>query len=60
MKDELDELLSSSVKYRMISDVPLGSFLSGGLDSSILVYNMSNFTDGPIKTYTIGFDGEGL
>ena len=59
LKDELDELLSSSVKYRMISDVPLGSFLSGGLDSSILVYNMSNFTDGPIKTYTIGFDGEG-
>ena len=58
LKDELNELLSSSVKYRMISDVPLGS-LSGGLDSSILVYNMSNFTQEPIKTYTIGFDGEG-
>tara|TARA_B100001027_G_C16261563_1_gene329709 strand:+ start:169 stop:2094 length:1926 start_codon:yes stop_codon:yes gene_type:complete len=59
LKEELGELLSSSVKYRMISDVPLGSFLSGGLDSSILVYNMSKFTDRPIKTYTIGFDGEG-
>lgn len=48
-------LLEKAVKYRLISDVPLGVFLSGGIDSSILVAAMSKFIPQQIKTYSIGF-----
>jgi len=54
--EELADLLNSSVKYRMISDVPLGSFLSGGLDSSIIVNEMNEISSSQIRTYNIGFN----
>jgi asparagine synthase (glutamine-hydrolysing) len=53
------DLLESSVKYRMLSDVPFGSFLSGGVDSSVITAIMSNESLGPIKTFIAGFDEEG-
>ncbi len=60
LKEDLMDLLKSSVKYRMISDVPFGAFLSGGLDSSILVSIMNRLQEDPIRTYTIGFAEEGF
>lgn len=52
----LRELISSSVKYRMISDVPIGVFLSGGLDSSVVAFLMNHYSDQPIKTFSVGFN----
>jgi asparagine synthase (glutamine-hydrolysing) len=54
--DELDEVMVNSVKQRMISDVPFGAFLSGGIDSSLMVAMMAKHTNTPIKTFTIGFE----
>ncbi len=56
---KLRELMSSSVTYRMRSDVPVGAYLSGGLDSSITVALMSHLVDDPVNTFTIGFEEEG-
>ena len=49
-------LLKDSVKMRLMSEVPLGVYLSGGLDSSAIVAIMSMVSDEPVKTYTVGFD----
>ena len=57
--NRLREIMASSVKYRMRSDVPVGAYLSGGLDSSITVALMSNIIETPINTFTIGFNEEG-
>jgi asparagine synthase (glutamine-hydrolysing) len=56
--EQLEALLRECVRLHLVSDVPFGAFLSGGLDSSTIVALMSQFLNKPVKTYSVGFEGD--
>jgi asparagine synthase (glutamine-hydrolysing) len=58
--EEIENCLSETVKLHMISDVPLGAFLSGGIDSSSVVSMMAKNSNKPVKTFSIGFSAKGF
>jgi len=59
IEKELEQILTESFKYRLVSDVPVGIFLSGGIDSSLVTAILQSNSKTPIKTFTIGFHEKG-
>jgi len=59
-KASLEALLTESVEMRLMSDVPLGAFLSGGVDSSLTVALMSKMLGSPVQSFSIGFEAKGF
>ncbi|PYV68044.1 MAG: asparagine synthase (glutamine-hydrolyzing) [Acidobacteria bacterium] len=57
--EQLSALLRECVQSQLVSDVPFGAFLSGGVDSSLVVALMSESLQRPVRTYSIGYDGDG-
>jgi asparagine synthase (glutamine-hydrolysing) len=55
MIEQLEEMLSAAVAARMVADVPVGAFLSGGIDSSSIVALMQQHASTPVRTFTVGF-----
>lgn len=58
LEDAVFNALDKSVEYRMVADVPVGAFLSGGVDSSAVVALMRKYSSNTIKTFSVGFEGQ--